>query len=422
MHQWLQSKKWLPEIIFTALAVLIPVSDLYAQGTVPFAFAALIAAGVFFFRKWPYVAPSLVVVGSVVNLSLGYLPLVGSASAAILVFLSAAFSTRLWSLLNLGVSVLTGLLIAWYAAFKSPLLDNFYGVSIYNEAGRWTSFAFASVTIIGVVSMAWISGAFWKESSLQLQTSRERDFITRVNLRTSLDTAELNERFSIARDLNELVMQRISAMLAISDGARYAAKLDSSVAVRSLDRLADLIRGVHDEMRRLFDMLNMSVAVAVAPPGIDDIELLGAQYRELGYPTRVTHNGQRLALIPSAELNIYRIVFDALENVQKHSPNGTEIDVDLTWSAQGLQVLIKDNGIESVNRGLAQISGVAQSYDQDEDLRALTQEISGPGITSMRERAQLFKGNVEARRIPGVGVTVNAIFPGIEEFSVEKDS
>jgi signal transduction histidine kinase len=353
---------------------------------------------------------------------LGQLPLLSSVTVAFAIFLGAAFSTRLWSLVNLGVSSITGLLVAWFTAFKSPLANNFYGLSIYNETGHWTSFAFASATIIGVVSLAWISGAFWKETSLQLQTSRERDFITRVNLRTSLDTAEMNERFSIARDLNELVMQRISAMLTISDGARYAAKLDSNVAVRGLERLADLIRGVHDEMRRLFDMLNMSVAVAVSPPGIEELELLGAQYRELGFPTRVTHHGQRLALIPSAELNIYRIVFDALENVQKHSPVGTEIDVDLTWSPQGLQVLIKDNGIEFVNRGLAAITGKAQTYDQDEDLRALTQEISGPGITSMRERAQLFKGNIEARIVPGVGVTVNAIFPGVEEYSAEKDN
>ena len=422
MHQWLQSKKWLPEIIFTALSVLFPIIDFIVQGPVPFLFALILALGVFFYRKWSFITPILVLVGSILNLALGHLPLVSAASVALAIFLGAAFTTRLWSLINLAVAAVTGLLVAWFTAFHSPLANNFYGLSITNEAGHWTSFGFASVTIIGVISMAWISGAYWKESSLQLQTSRERDFITRVNLRTSLDTAEMNERFSIARDLNELVMQRISAMLTISDGSRYAAKLDSSAAVRGLDRLAELIRGVHDEMRRLFDMLNMSVAVAVAPPGIEEIELLGAQYRELGYPARVTHHGQRLALIPSAELNIYRIVFDALENVQKHAPLGTSIDVDLTWSAQGLQVLVKDNGIEFANKGLAELTGKAHTYDHYDDLKALTQEITGAGITSMRERAQLFKGNVEARSIPGVGVTVNAIFPGIEEYLAEKDS
>jgi signal transduction histidine kinase len=129
-----------------------------------------------------------------------------------------------------------------------------------------------------------------------------------------------------------------------------------------------------------------------------------------------------LELIASAQLNVYRIVFDALENVQQHAPLGTAIDVDLTWSNQGLQVLIKDNGIEVANSGVAELTGIAQTYDHEEDLKALTQEITGAGITGMLERAQLFKGNVEARRVPGVGVTVNAIFPGIENFLAEKDN
>jgi signal transduction histidine kinase len=421
--QWVLGKKWLPEIIFTAIAVLfVPVFDFLVQGQIAFLCGLSVALSVFFFRKLTFLSPVFIAAGAIGDVLLGQLPLISSATAVITVFLAGTFGKRVWSLLTLVVVAATGLFVAWNTSFNTPLLNNFYGVSIYNETGRWTGFGFASLTIAGLLSMAWISGAFWRSNSLQRQAARERDFITRVNLRTSLDTAELNERFSIARDLNELVMQRISAMLTISDGARYAAKVDAGVAVRNLDRLAELIRGVHEEMRRLFDMLNMSVAVAVAPPGIADIDTLSAQYRELGYPTRVTHHGQPLELIASAQLNIYRIVFDALENVQQHAPLGTAIDVDLTWSNQGLQVLVKDNGIEVSNSGVAELTGISPSYDHEEDLKALTQEITGAGITGMLERAQLFQGNVEARRVPGVGVTVNAIFPGIENFLAEKDN
>jgi len=45
--------------------------------------------------------------------------------------------------------------------------------------------------------------------------------------------------------------------------------------------------------------------------------------------------------------------------------------------------------------------------------------VTGPGITGMQERAALYGGNVEAHRVPGVGFTVNAIFPGIHDFSAE---
>jgi signal transduction histidine kinase len=415
--QWVLGKKWLPEIIFTAVAfATFPVIDFYIQGLNGLFLSLALCASVFFFRRLSFVAPLLIVGASVGNVLLGLAPLISSAVSAVTLFLVATFGKRLSSLLTLVAVAAGGFFEAWNATFNRPLSNVIYGVSIYNESGRWAAFGFAGVTVAGVVTVAWLAGAFWRENSMQRQASRQRDYITKLNLRTSLDSAELNERFSIARDLNELVMQRISAMLTISDGARYAAKVDASVAVRHLDRLAEMIRGVHDEMRRLFEMLNMSVAVAVAPPSLADLEDLATQYRAAGYPTRITHHGAVLQLIPSAELNIYRIVYDAMENVQKHAPLGTSIDVDLTWSQQGLQVLVKDNGIEFAAKAEG---GVPQSYDQHEDLMALTQEITGHGIAAMRDRAQLFQGNVEARKVPGVGVTVNAIFPEVQAHLAE---
>lgn len=417
MLQWVLGKKWLPEIIFTAVAfATFPVIDFYIQGLNGLFLSLALCASVFFFRRLSFVAPLLIVGASVGNVLLGLAPLISSAVSAVTLFLVATFGKRLSSLLTLVAVAAGGFFEAWNATFNRPLSNVIYGVSIYNESGRWAAFGFAGVTVACVVTVAWLAGAFWRENSMQRQASRQRDYITKLNLRTSLDSAELNERFSIARDLNELVMQRISAMLTISDGARYAAKVDASVAVRNLDRLAEMIRGVHDEMRRLFEMLNMSVAVAVAPPSLADLEDLATQYRAAGYPTRITHHGAVLQLIPSAELNIYRIVYDAMENVQKHAPLGTSIDVDLTWSQQGLQVLVKDNGIEFAAKAEG---GVPQSYDHHEDLMALTQEITGHGIAAMRDRAQLFQGNVEARKVPGVGVTVNAIFPEVQAHLAE---
>ena len=420
MLQWVLSKKWLPEIIFTAFVMAVfPAIDFYIQGFNALCCAVGLAASMFFFRRLGFIAPILIAAASLGNVLLGTAPLITSAVSAATLFFAATFGKRSNSLITLFVGAAAGLYEAWNATFNRPLSNVIYGISIYNESGRWAAFAFASLTVVGVLSFAWLAGAFWRDSAEQRSATRQRDYITKVNMRTSLDSAELTERFSIARDLNELVMQRISAMLTISDGARYAAKLDANVAVRNLDRLAEMIRGVHDEMRRLFEMLNMSVAVAVAPPGLDELEVLGSQFRAAGFPTRITHHGTKLSLIPSAELNIYRIIFDAMENVQKHAPVGTSIDVDLTWSAQGLQVLIKDNGIEFANKELAASSGKAQEYDHNDDLMALTKEISGPGIVSMRDRAQLFQGNVEARKVPGVGVTVNAIFPEIQAHLAE---
>ncbi|MEY4743770.1 MAG: hypothetical protein RIR34_1109, partial [Actinomycetota bacterium] len=57
-----------------------------------------------------------------------------------------------------------------------------------------------------------------------------------------------------------------------------------------------------------------------------------------------------------------------------------------------------------------------EGYTAEDDEKALTEEVTGPVITGMHERAQLFQGSVEARRVPGIGFTLNAIFPGIDEY------
>ena len=77
-----------------------------------------------------------------------------------------------------------------------------------------------------------------------------------------------------------------------------------------------------------------------------------------------------------------------------------------------MQLLVKDNGVEIANRGL---SLEQLAYSIEEDRKALTETISGAGITAMAERAALYEGSIEATRVPGVGFTVSAIFANLRD-------
>lgn len=423
MFQWVLNKKWLPEAIFGVFAaILFGLIDQSLQGTSGLIASLLFSSTFLFFRQYTYLAALLVVTANVSEFALHIQPTVAGFASIMAVFLAGMFASRRAGLVFLASSVLGGLVMVWNVCFNSQLLTNIYGVSVYNEGGRWWGFALAGVTVMGLNGFVWLLGAFIVSSISERSASKARDDFESVNLRALLDLAEQNERFDITRDLNEVVMQRVSAILTLADGARYASKVDSSVAVRTLDRLVDLIRGVHEEMRRMFDMLNKSVAVATTPPGIADLTALAAQYRELGYPTKLQHLGRRIPLLSSAELNIYRIVFDALDNVKSHAPVGTAIDVDFIWSENGLQVLVKDNGAEVQAKSDPEFLLNPEGYSAEEDELALTQEVTGPVITGMRERAQLFQGSIEARRVPGVGFTLNAIFPGVDEYAANQGS
>jgi signal transduction histidine kinase len=91
--------------------------------------------------------------------------------------------------------------------------------------------------------------------------------------------------------------------------------------------------------------------------------------------------------------------------------------VDFSWVEDGLQVLVKDNGIEVANRDLADIELGEVGYTVEDDLKALVEPISGPGFTAMRERAAIYGGSVDVTKVPGVGFTVSAIFPRLREFA-----
>mgnify|MGYP006207495169 CR=1 FL=1 len=82
-----------------------------------------------------------------------------------------------------------------------------------------------------------------------------------------------------------------------------------------------------------------------------------------------------------------------------------------SWVDQGMQVLIKDNGVEIERRSQVTLDLEDSGYTIEDDTRSLVETIKGAGLTAMRERAALYGGSVDATRVPGVGFTVSAIFP-----------
>jgi signal transduction histidine kinase len=114
------------------------------------------------------------------------------------------------------------------------------------------------------------------------------------------------------------------------------------------------------------------------------------------------------------ELCVYKIVYESITNVRKHAPVGTEISIDFLWVEDGLQVLIKDNGEETVNRNKAALGELVEGYTATEDLQALTSEFDGATLAALRDRAKIYGGRIEASKVPGVGFTVSAIFPNLK--------
>jgi signal transduction histidine kinase len=371
----------------------------------------LLVAGVFsvavvFAGRLPYVSSVLLLATVALHSFLGPNVSFGVVSAVAVIYLAAVSNPPRTRVVALAASLIAMLVPVVRA--QVIIMGNTASLLLITQLGL----------VVTASALAYFLGRYTYTRVIHVGTSLDKVVASSESTGLNLRFAEQEQRFQIARELAEVILQDVTAVLSQAEGGSYAAKLDSEAAARALDRVAHNARSAHQELRRLYDQLNRNIGIQAAPPGIDDIEQLVIQMREFGYVTNLSHQGSRFGLTESAELAIYRIVFDALENAKEHAGAGSSVTIDFSWVDDGMQILVKDNGIEHANRARKAVAEAAGQtapvdYDVQEDFEALVQPVVGPSITAMRERAALFSGAVEATRVPGVGFTVSAIFPNL---------
>lgn len=412
MIRWIQANTWRSSSLIAIFCFLfLGGVDLIIQGPLVLLLTFALSLAVLFAANFPLVSLAALATTFVIQALFGFEAGFSSAAAILSVSLLAAFAPQRVRLGGLLFSISVGALVAWQYAFGTVLRESQFGLAVVSEEGRLSALSIAFALVLFSNALAWIAGRLVITRVRYVGTDLDQLVSEEQRAKLALEVAEQNERFEIARDINELIIQKISAVISQAEGGLYAAKADPSSALRSLERIGQSSRAAHTELRRLYDMLNKSHEVSAAPPGLAELDSLVVLYRELGYNASLKNEGAPFKINEGAQLAIYRVIFDALENVKEHCLVGTDVSIDFSWVADGMQVLVKDNGIEVSNRSIAALTGEEQGYSPEEDLSALVRPIVGPGITAMRERAALYGGSVEATRVPGVGFTISAIFP-----------
>ncbi|WP_245977069.1 sensor histidine kinase [Cryobacterium soli] len=257
----------------------------------------------------------------------------------------------------------------------------------------------------------------WLRSAVRQRRSRfDRSAAERVRIDLELSLAEQHGRLAIIRELQDIAVLSLARLITRAEGARYAAESDPSTAVRAATALVDDGRITLADLRRVLTIAHEGESIQARQPGLQSAHNLFGVMRDAGLAVGFTESGERFPLKPGAELAIYRILQSALANALKHGGIGTEARVSFTWTQDGLQLLIDDDGIRAAaRRESASASDFAArtTYTIDDDLKALSESISGADITQMRERAQLFGGIFNAGTVPGVGFSVSAVFPSL---------
>jgi signal transduction histidine kinase len=275
----------------------------------------------------------------------------------------------------------------------------------------------AVMAACGALLIALLFLVLWLRSRAQRTRERlDRAESDRLALDLELSLREQRGRLRIVRELHEVAAHSVSTIVAQAEGVRYAAETDAGAATRSAAAIEDAARNLLADLRRVMTIVRDGEARAEPQPRLQSARDLFAIMRDAGLDIVFTETGKRFEIKQGAELAIYRILQESLSNALKHGGEGTEVRVSFTWTDNGLQVLVDDDGVRAAARreGLDPNEAARQhGYTLDEDLASLTRAASGPGISEMRKRTELFGGVFNAYRVPGVGFSVAAVFPSL---------
>ena len=216
-------------------------------------------------------------------------------------------------------------------------------------------------------------------------------------LSTQLMKAQENERKKIAQDLHDQVGQMLQSMKMNLDRIRRNLSSPTQKMEANKDWLADteiLLSQTIEDIRTLtFDL---------RPSMLDDFGLYSTLRWYIGdyakrSNTRVILKGKedKYRFPIEIEVNLYRIVQEALNNVVKHA-NATEVTIFLSQKYSTAILSVKDNG---------------KGFDTD---RVLSSPHQGTGIFNMKERVNLLGGSFEIISKPGKGTRINVKIPFTE--------
>jgi signal transduction histidine kinase len=185
------------------------------------------------------------------------------------------------------------------------------------------------------------------------------------------------ERGRIAREMHDIVAHNLSVMIALADGAAYAAEHFPEQSATAMRAVSTTGRQALGEMRGLLGVLrdDESPGELLPQPGLQDIDALVSQVRAAGLPVAVSVEGDVRELPAGAQLTVFRLVQEALTNSLKHAGPHAQALVRLRYDAAGVDVEVSDNGVGR---------------------RSTAQGAQGLGLNGMRERAAVYAGTIEA--------------------------
>lgn len=206
------------------------------------------------------------------------------------------------------------------------------------------------------------------------------------------------ERHRIRRELHDGVVQLLVSTRYRLEAA--AQKTADAVTAEELQCANELLGSALEEIRRITEGLR--------PVGLDEhcaIEALHQFSIDFGQRTGLKVEfevkGRRAGRCLSIEVRtaLYRIVQEALSNVERHAGASTVV-IRVMWTGSLILLSIEDNGVNGRKTGPQPLSG-------------------GMGIRNMRDRALMLGGTFTIQPLPTSGMRIEVEIPLRRHTSLE---
>jgi signal transduction histidine kinase len=390
--EWLRSlNPWVVDALIAVLATIIAIATVFAQDlsegmTEPSALAVITAcvtcAPLAIRRRTPLLAVVVSSAGILVHIVSdfpeGSLPIV----VLFLTYTVAAWSPQRRAIAGLG---------AVYATLIVVGISDAPGLGTVDLVGNFATYG--AVWAIGIAV----------RSRRETTEVRVREAEERANVeRQRAGRVLAEERLRIAQELHDVVAHSMSVIAVQAGVGAHMLESRPDQARAALDAISATSRGTLTEMRRLLGVLRDTDGerVHTPTPGVADLPRLVDDVRAAGVPITLDVSGSSSVVHAGVELSAYRIVQEALTNVIKHAGATTRVDVNVRYLPGCLAVEVADDG-----RGAAAVT-VRNGIHTDTGAAA-----SGHGLLGMRERVELWGGDLSVGPVAGGGYRVKALLP-----------
>ncbi len=236
-----------------------------------------------------------------------------------------------------------------------------------------------------IIVLAWALGRYLRARDQRTHTAEAQA----ATLAAASERVLEEERARIARELHDVIAHSVSVMVVQAGAARTLLTDDTEAARAALLAVERSGRQALEEMRRLLGILRRDQrdAELLPQPSLDAAHVLVDQIRATGLAVALDIEGSPRPLGPGVDLSAYRILQEALTNIVKHA-NASSASVRLRFGPTEVELEVEDDGRGRASNGNG-----------------------GHGLIGMRERVELYGGEIETGPREGGGFRVRARLP-----------